>query len=94
GLRPLTRKEFLARFQSAATAAGVGPLKAHGIRIGGVLEYILRGVSLETVKTMGRWASDAFQLYLRQHTAILAPFIQSTPAHDAFTRITMPRVRN
>lgn len=94
GLRPLTRKEFLARFQSAATAAGVGPLKAHGIRIGGVLEYILRGVSLETVKTMGRWASDAFQLYLRQHAAILAPFIQSTPAHDAFTRITMPRVRN
>lgn len=94
GLRPLTRPEFLKRFQAAATAAGhENTLQGHGIRIGGVLEYMLRGVPLEVVKTIGRWSSDAFQVYLRLHATILAPYIQSSPVHEPFTRITMPRVR-
>jgi hypothetical protein len=93
-LRPLSRPEFLKRFQAAATAAGIGPLQGHGIRIGGVLEYMLRGIPFDVVKSMGRWSSDAFQVYLRQHATILAPYIQSSPIHEPFTRLTMPRVRD
>jgi hypothetical protein len=91
--RPLSRPEFLKRLQAAAVAAGISPIQGHGIRIGGVLEYMLRGIPFDVVKAMGRWSSDAFQLYLRQHSTILAPYIQNTPIHEPFTRLTMPRVR-
>ncbi|EIN05429.1 hypothetical protein PUNSTDRAFT_23650, partial [Punctularia strigosozonata HHB-11173 SS5] len=54
---PLTRKAFLGRIRSACEAAGRAPLQGHGIRIGGTLEYLLRGVPFEVVKTKGRWGS-------------------------------------
>lgn len=65
GLRPLTRTQFLQCLQTASDQSGGGALKGHGIRIGGTLEYLLRGVPFESVKTMGRWSSDAFLIYLR-----------------------------
>ena len=93
GLRPLSRSEFMKRINAAAAAAGLEPLQGHGIRIGSVLEYLLRGLPFEVVRTMGRWSSDAFVLYLRKHATILAPYIQSTPILEPFTRIAMPPVR-
>lgn len=77
--KPLTRKAFLDRVNKALQDVGEGPVQGHSLRIGGVLEWLLRGKSFETVKVMGRWASDAFQLYLRKHAAILAPYIQAYP---------------
>ncbi|KDQ55580.1 hypothetical protein JAAARDRAFT_85090, partial [Jaapia argillacea MUCL 33604] len=79
GLRPLTRTEFLKWLSSAATALGVESLKGHGIRIGATLEYLLRGVPFDVVKSIGRWSSDAFTLYLRQHAVIMALYMQGTP---------------
>lgn len=74
--------------------AGLDPLQGHAIRIGATLEYLLRNVPFDVVKTMGRWASDAFQLYLRNHAQILAPYLQATPIlQDEFLRLTMPQVR-
>ncbi|KIJ22825.1 hypothetical protein M422DRAFT_39911 [Sphaerobolus stellatus SS14] len=58
-----------------ATRAGLPKLHFHGLRIGSVLEYLLRGTPFEAVKTMGRWSSDSFTLYLRKHTVVLAPYI-------------------
>ncbi|KAG1899635.1 uncharacterized protein F5891DRAFT_1189444 [Suillus fuscotomentosus] len=46
GLRPLTRSQFLQCLQTASDSLGGGALKGHGIRIGGTLEYLLRGVPL------------------------------------------------
>ncbi|KAG2153402.1 hypothetical protein DEU56DRAFT_720955, partial [Suillus clintonianus] len=57
GLWPLTRSQFLKCLQTAGDRLGVGVLKGHGIRIGGTLEYLLRGVPFDTVKVMGRWSS-------------------------------------
>jgi hypothetical protein len=93
GLRPLTRSEFLKRINLAAHELGIDSLKGHGIRIGATLEYLLRGVPFDVVKSIGRWSSDAFLLYLRQHAVIIAPYIQGTPFMEAFTRYTMPRPR-
>lgn len=93
--RPLTKREFLKRLASASKSAGVEPLQGHGIRIGGTLEYLLRGVPFDVVKTMGRWSSDAFTGYLRRHAQVLAPYLQDTPAiHDRFIRLAMPRPRS
>ena len=93
GIRPLTRTEFLKRINLAASELGMEPLKGHGIRIGATLEYLLRGVPFDVVKSIGRWSSEAFLLYLRQHAVIIAPYIQGTPIMDSFTRYTMPPIR-
>ena len=75
GHRPLTKRAFLDRIQAIATSIGEDNFKGHGIRIGATLEYLLRGVPFDVVKSLGRWASEAFVLYLHQHAVILAPYI-------------------
>ncbi|KAK0430699.1 hypothetical protein EV421DRAFT_1912589 [Armillaria borealis] len=55
---------FLSRLHKAFKEAKIEPLQGHGIRIGSTLEYLLRGVPFDVVKTIGRWKSDAFILYL------------------------------
>ena len=52
-------------------------MHGHGIRIGATLEYLLRGIPFDVMKVKGRWVSNAFQLYLRKHNQILAPYMQS-----------------
>ena len=94
GYRPLTRAKFLQTLDKAAKNAGITPLKGHGIRIGSTLEYLLWNVPFEVVKVKGRWASDAFLLYLRKHAQILAPYMQAKPAvHEAFLQFTIPPIR-
>ena len=91
--RALTKSKFLERVEAAAHAAGLEPLQGHGIRIGSTLEYLLRGVPFDVMKAKGRWAGDSFQLYLRKHAVIIAPYIQAAPVHEEFIRYTMPPVR-
>jgi hypothetical protein len=93
GHRPLTKRTFLNRINIIATSLGLDSLKGHGIRIGGTLEYLLRGVPFDVVKSMGRWSSDAFTLYLQKHAVIMAPYLQGSPILEPFTRYTMPPVR-
>lgn len=90
GPRPLTKRAFMDRLNTIAIQLGIEPLKGHGIRIGATLEYLLRGVSFEAVKLMGRWKSEAFLIYLRQHAIILAPYMQAHPLMERFNRYTMP----
>ncbi|KAH7916683.1 hypothetical protein BJ138DRAFT_1175551 [Hygrophoropsis aurantiaca] len=92
--RPLTKHKFLARLNQATKAANIDPLQGHGIRIGSTLEYLLRGIPFDVMKVKGRWASDAFLLYLRKHAQIMAPYMQATPElHEGFVRYTMPPIR-
>lgn len=93
-LQPLTKTKFLERVRKAAVAAKLEPLQGHGIRIGSTLEYLLRGMPFDVMKTKGRWASDAFTAYLRKHALILAPYIQANATvHRDFIRYTMPPIR-
>jgi hypothetical protein len=92
GMRPLTRTEFWKRVSGIVKQAGLGNLKGHGLRIGGTLEYLLRGIPFDVVKSMGRWSSEAFTVYLRKHALILAPYLQGSPALEPFTRYTMPPI--
>ncbi|KAF9020132.1 hypothetical protein BDZ89DRAFT_1138892 [Hymenopellis radicata] len=91
-LRPMTKPAFIARIHKAAKNRGLKTLQGHGIRIGATLEYLLRGVPFDAVKVMGRWKSDAFLLYLRRHSEIMAPYMQPD-LHQEFIRYTMPPVR-
>lgn len=91
--RALTRTAFTNRIREAAKTVHRPTLQEHGIRIGGTLEHLLRGVPFDVVKAIGRWSSDAFAVYLRKHAVIVAPYIQETPVLEPFTRYVMPPVR-
>lgn len=94
GVRPLTRRAFIARLTSAARAVGIDPIQGHGIRVGGTLEYLLRGVPFDVVKSKGRWAGDSFSIYLRKHAQVMAPYMQAVPdLRDGLVRYSMPPVR-
>lgn len=87
----LTKTKFLQRVGTAAQAAGLEPLQGHGIQIGSMLEYLLRGVPFDIMKAKGRWARNSFLIYLRKHAVIMAPYIQAVPpVHENFVRYTMP----
>jgi hypothetical protein len=60
----LSKKQLIKRLSIAARAANLPELKGHRLRIGGMLEYLLRGVPFDVVKAMGRWSSEAFTIYL------------------------------
>ncbi|GBE89617.1 hypothetical protein SCP_1602800 [Sparassis crispa] len=94
GARPLTRSEFLKLLDAAAAVLGItDSLKGHGIHIGAVLEYLLQGIPFEVVKSIGRWSSEAFRVYLRQHAVVMALYMQSSPILEPFTHYTMPPPR-
>jgi len=94
GHRPLMKSKFIAQLAQAAKAGGLNPLQGHGIRIGTTLEYLLCNIPFDVVKTMGRWVSNAFQLYLCKHAQILALYLQATPIlQNEFLCYAMPPVR-
>ena len=91
--RMLTKVKFLDRVGDAAHAASLEPLQGHGIRIRSTIEYLLRGVPFDVMKAKGHWVGDSFQLYLRKHAVVIAPYIQAASIHKGFIRYTMPPVR-
>jgi hypothetical protein len=92
----LTRMVFTATLVKAAKKAKLTLPPAHGFRIGGTTEYLLRGLPFEVVKHLGRWAGNSFSLYLRRHAEILAPYLGEREP-DALARMTraieLPPVR-
>ncbi|KAG2127906.1 uncharacterized protein EDB93DRAFT_1256828 [Suillus bovinus] len=93
GLCPLTHSAFLNCLDRAATQLGMESLTRHRLHIGGTLEYLLRRVPFETVKSIGRWKGDAFVGYLHQHAIIMAPYLQESPVLEPFTCYALPAVR-
>lgn len=87
GLRPLSRTTFIRRISTVAKAKDLPLIPGHGIRIGSTLEYLLRGVPFEVMKTKGRWSGGSFQIYLRKHAQVIAAHIQAVPnIHEEFIR--------
>ena len=92
--RPLTKSAFLTWMKKALKEAGRLNKHGHSIRIGATLEYLLRGVPFEAMKSMGRWSSDAFFTYLHKHAQILAPYVQANPnLHHRISQEQMSVVR-
>ena len=93
-LTPLTKRKIIERVKNIASSNDLPNFEGHGLRIGGTLEYLLRGIPFEVVQSMGRWKSDAFKLYLREHAQILAPYLQADPDLNVqFVHISIPPPR-
>ncbi|KIJ19754.1 hypothetical protein PAXINDRAFT_67127 [Paxillus involutus ATCC 200175] len=79
-MRPLCKKEVTKRIDSIAKAhPDLLDLKGHSLQIRGTLHYLHNGVPFNVVKTMGRWSSELFTLYLQHHALVLTPFLQHQP---------------
>jgi len=90
---PLSKRELTNRINKLAESINSPNLKGHSLRIRGTLEYLLRGIPFDVIQSQGHWAGNVFALYLRKHAMILAPYLQSSPVLELFTRYTQPPVR-
>jgi hypothetical protein len=70
--QPLTKDKFMEWINFTVKKVSLNLMQGHGLRIGGTLGYLLRGVSFEVVKSMGRWSSNTFALYPHKHAMIMS----------------------
>ena len=64
--RPLTRSRLSSCIQSVLQGAVIsGQFSGHSFRIGAATTAEQCGIPDHLIKTMGRWTSDAYQLYVR-----------------------------
>ena len=68
--RPLTRVHFVSQVREALEQVGIEYSKyaGHSFRIGAATTAAARGIQDSLIKTMGRWESVAYQLYVRTPT--------------------------
>ena len=72
--RLLTRERFVAQVRTALALAGIDhrSYSGHSFRIGAATAAAKRGLSPATIKTLGRWQSSAYLLYIRMPRQELA----------------------
>ncbi|CAD6910101.1 unnamed protein product [Tilletia laevis] len=76
---PLSRSVFLSRLRRAAEAAALPALHGHSFRIGGCAKLLLRGAAIEDVKAHGRWRSNAWTVYVRDHAGVFSDRLSVAP---------------
>lgn len=64
---PLTRSCFVAKVKEALTLAGVDNVcySGHSFRSGAATTAAEQGIGETTIKTLGRWRSNAYQVYIK-----------------------------
>ena len=64
---PLAKPTFLKMLHSTLSKAGIDPsqFKGHSFRIGAATTAAAAGVHSSIIKSLGRWASSAFEQYIR-----------------------------
>ncbi|KAJ3506135.1 hypothetical protein NLJ89_g7033 [Agrocybe chaxingu] len=75
-----TRHWFLSRL--LALLPNPTDIGGHSLRAGGATYYAITGVPSHIIRAMGRWKSDTFEIYIRQHPALLAALLFSSTAQD------------
>ena len=71
---PFTKEVFVRKVKSALSRAGINhqAYSGHSFRIGAATAAAMCNVPAHTIKMLGRWSSDAYMLYIRQHRSHLA----------------------
>ena len=64
---PLTRARFVSEFRKALSSAGVQAdgYTGHSFQIGAATTAAAKGIPDNMIKALGRWTSEAYQIYIR-----------------------------
>jgi len=73
-----TRHWFIKRLRSFFPKEIAG----QSLRAGGATSLAEAGADLATIQAAGRWASKAFQIYIRKNPVLLHAVIFGRPAHQ------------
>lgn len=81
--RPLTRQRLIVELRKALTIAGFQPenFAGHSFRIGAATTAAACGIPIATIKALGRWKSEAYQLYIRLPSTQLASISRTLAAY-------------
>lgn len=87
---PLTKDRFVSKVRRALTMLGIDQklYSGHSFRIGAATTAAAAGVPAHLIKTMGRWSSEAYLLYIREPRDSLAAVsgkIARTPRNELKT---------
>lgn len=77
--QPITRYQFSAILKKTVSLLGLnyGSYKSHSFRIGAATEASQLGYSVEIIKKAGRWASNAYQTYVRPVPVVMPSLINN-----------------
>lgn len=78
----LTKETFMAMCNSVWSKNGLARYTGHSFRIGGTTMLLRSGIAPDIVKKMGRWKSDAFQLYWRDINDIFNAQVDNLDVED------------
>ena len=89
--RPLLKAVFVKKVRKALMAAGIDHnlYSGHSFRIGAATSAAAAGVPAHLIKTMGRWSSEAYHVYIRTPREALASVsvaLANAPRHRAQSR--------
>ncbi|KAE8240282.1 hypothetical protein A4X13_0g7872 [Tilletia indica] len=73
GVTQMKRSTLTSRLKILTRRAEVPVLDGHSFRIGGCTELLRAGNAFDDVRVHGRWSSEAWQRYVREHAEIMAP---------------------
>lgn len=84
---PLLKRQFVAGVRRALSAAGLdsASYSGHSFRIGAATSAAASGVPDHLIKTLGRWESSAYQLYIRtprQSLAAVSHLLMTPPGSE------------
>lgn len=70
--KPIARSYYCKQLQLCLKFAGLNPAfyKTHSFRIGAASYAASLGLSDSEIRLLGRWSSDAFKTYIRQHPSL------------------------
>jgi hypothetical protein len=81
--QPFRYRTLLNAIKRLAACLGLDPdaFACHSLRIGGATSLALMGVPDHLIKTLGRWESLSYQLYIRASNSLLSEGMQSMARH-------------
>lgn len=81
--RLLTRDRFVSALRRALVESGINPslYAGHSFRVGAATTAALRGLQDSLIKTLGRWSSSAYMVYIRtpQSTLVSVAKLLASP---------------
>ena len=88
---PLTREMFVTRVKALLTKAGLNSAhySGHSFRIGAATTAAALGVEDSLIKTLGRWQSSAYLLYVRVPRERLALLSQTLACSAKYSMLTI-----